>query len=111
THLIVKDYEHATIIKNKFPYDIWEHRNVVEHLMIVPKTHSASLYDLPKCEQLFILDLIGQYEKNGYDIYTRSFNGRLRSIPSHQHTHLIKTAGECAKLSIYIKKPYVVAKF
>jgi diadenosine tetraphosphate (Ap4A) HIT family hydrolase len=111
THKYIYSNEHASIIANKYPYDIWEHRSVVEHLLIVPKIHTAALHDLPKEAQISILELIGKFEKLGYDIYARSVGSNMRSIPSHQHTHLIKTSGNCANLSIYVKKPYVVAKF
>lgn len=107
---VVDTNEHITIVKNKYPYDIWEHRKVVDHLLIVPKVHAKSLTELPNEFKHSMLSLISEYETKGYDVYARSGNSNLRSVSDHQHTHLIKTEGDCAKVSVYIKRPYLVAK-
>lgn len=107
---IVYETEHAFVVKNKFPYDIWEHRTVEDHMLIVPKQHAKGFSDLAHDVQVSVFNLISAYEAEGYDIYARSVRSNLRSVVNHQHTHLIKTVGECAKISLYVEKPYVVAK-
>lgn len=108
--LIVEESAHYFVIHNKYPYDIWEHRNVVEHLMVVPKEHKKGLADLPAEAKLAIINAISMFEAKGYDIYARSVQSALRSVSEHQHTHLIKTDDKPASISLYIKKPYIVTK-
>lgn len=107
---IIEQTENVVVIPNKYPYDIWEYRDVVDHLMIVPKRHIQSLEDLTNAERLDIMTLMAKYEKQGYDVYARAADSTSRSIPGHQHTHLIKTGHKPAKAAIYIKQPYVVRK-
>jgi len=76
----------------------------------VPKAHGASLADLPAETQSEILASMAKYESNGYDVYARSRGSVHRSVSHHQHTHLIKTQGNSAKLIIYIQKPYYLKK-
>ena len=57
------------------------------------------------------MDVISDYESEGYDVYARSVASDLRSVADHQHTHLIKTKGKPAKVSLYIDKPYIVKKY
>ena len=98
------------MVENKFPYDIWEYRTVIDHLLIVPKMHAAGIAELSEGTRLSILSYISRYEDNGYDVYARSVGSNMRSVTNHQHTHLIKTAGKPATMSVYVKKPYWVAK-
>jgi diadenosine tetraphosphate (Ap4A) HIT family hydrolase len=107
---LVENNNHTVIVKNNYPYDIWEGCTVVEHLMIVPKAHGASLADLPAETKSEILASMAKYESNGYDVYARSRGSVHRSVSHHQHTHLIKTQGNSAKLIIYIQKPYYLKK-
>ena len=110
SQLILEESTHYYVIQNKYPYDIWEHRNVIEHLMVVPKEHKKGLAELSTEAKLAIIDAISTFEAKGYDIYARSVQSALRSVVEHQHTHLIKTDGKPANISLYIKKPYVVTK-
>ena len=43
---VVKIYKHFMVIYNIFPYDNWDARNVLDHLMIVPVVHTESLSNL-----------------------------------------------------------------
>ena len=107
---IIKETKHVQVIANIYPYDIWEHRDVTDHLLLMPKKHVKSLAELPDTAKIDIINFISEYENNGYDVYARAVNSKLRSIPLHQHTHLIKATGKPANISLYVKKPYIVTK-
>lgn len=107
---IIEQTEHVVVIPNKYPYDIWEYRDVEDHLMIVPKRHAKSLHELTAAEQQDVMELMARYEQQGYDVYARATGSRTRSVPDHQHTHLIKTAGKPGRASLYIRKPYILKK-
>lgn len=103
---------HCLVIENMFPYDIWEHQDVTEHYLVVPKRHVKSLSELQPHEQTEVLELICQYEAENFNIYARGANSSNRSIAQHQHTHLIKTREhKAARGTIYLEKPYVLLKF
>lgn len=93
-----------------FPYELWEFRDVTEHLLVVPKRHVKSLVDLTREEQHELMDIIAEYEGQNYNIYARSSDSVQRTVPLHQHTHIIKTNDKHAKTVFYSKKPYFVAK-
>lgn len=78
--------------------------------MIVPKRHVKSLSDLTPEEQTDIMKVLAEYEGRNFDIYARSSSSVQRTVPLHQHTHLIKTDTTHAKAALYLKKPYFVAK-
>jgi diadenosine tetraphosphate (Ap4A) HIT family hydrolase len=107
---LVKELPNSRILKNMFPYDVWEFRDVEEHLMVTPRRHVKSLSDLNKSEQQEILDVIKKYESHNYNIYMRSVESVQKTVPAHQHTHLIKTSDKKPKAALYLKKPYVLIK-
>lgn len=107
---IVAEGPHSFVVKSMFPYELWEFRNVTEHLLVVPKRHVKSFADLNQTERHELMDVIAAYEGQNYNIYARSSNSVQRTIPLHQHTHIIKTGDKPAKASLYLKKPYFVAK-
>lgn len=94
---------------NRVFYDIWEYRDVEDHLLLIPNRHVRSLNDLNKQEQAEIIQLIGEYEDKGYNVYARAKDSTMRSV-GHQHTHLIKTKHRIARFSLFIKKPYWLIK-
>lgn len=100
----------AYVVPNQTFYDLWEGRTVVDHLMVIPKRHMTTLGELQPDESVEIMQIIGRYEAEGYNVYARGVDSVSRS-QSHQHTHLIKTAHEKPKGIFYIEKPYVVVKF
>lgn len=100
----INETKYNKIIKNVFPYSLWELIKVSEHLMITPKRHVGSLDKLNNQEALDYMKIIQTYEKKGYNIYARAPSSPTRSI-LHQHTHLIKTSGKPKKYVIYSKKP------
>lgn len=93
------------IIKNIFPYSLWDGQKVEDHLMITPRQHTDSLVDLASKEKAEYVDLLAKYEKVGYNIYARAPGSAIKSI-FHQHTHLIKTSGTSRRFVLLIRKPY-----
>lgn len=94
------------VIRNRFPYTFWDGQDVVEHLMIVPRTHSATLSFSNDKQKIEYADLLTQYEKSGYNIYARANQSVMKSIP-HQHTHLIKPTGPVRRFVLAIRKPLI----
>jgi len=106
---IIAETPHVVVLFNKYPYDIWEYRDVVDHLMVVPKRHVSGLRELSKEELADIMQFIAQYEHE-YNVYMRSVDNVTRSVAAHQHTHLIKTDVKPARVALYLDKPYFVWK-
>ena len=93
------------IIDNRTTYDIFEGRRVLDHKMVIPKRHVESLADFTQQEKVDHMDLLGEYEKQGYNVYARGAGSVTRSV-KHQHTHLIKLSDKLPKGTLYIRKPY-----
>ena len=106
----IDENEHAYIVRNRVSYDVFEGKEVLEHLLLVPKRHVESLAELKNDEKIAILDMMGKYEMDGYSVYARSVDSSTRSV-KHQHTHLLKQKQSQARLLVYIKKPYTLIKF
>lgn len=106
---IVEDYELFWLVKNIFPYDIWDDQGVTDHLMLVPKRHIDSVGDMNDKELLEHSRILGVYDKLGYSIYARSSGNVIKSVV-HQHTHLIKLDGKEMSFMVYNKKPYLLIK-
>ncbi|MBP7820588.1 hypothetical protein KA025_00905 [Candidatus Saccharibacteria bacterium] len=106
--VVVEQRDSCYVIENDFPYSFWDQQNALEHLMIVPKRHVGTFNDLNLTEQKEIFDLMSKYESDGYDIFARGINNATKTVPSHQHTHVIKTSGKHIKSFLFLKKPYFV---
>lgn len=103
----VSETKFFKVIRNIFPYSYWDHQLVADHLMIVPKKHTDTLSGIAKEAAVEFVQLITDYEKNGYNVYARAPQSNIKSIV-HQHTHLIKPDGKkVIKTVIYRAKPYV----
>ena len=88
-HRFSKGRVHARrIIKNIFPYDVWDGYEVSDHLMIVPKQHTETIGDFSKEELQEYVNILAKYEKMGYSIYARAPQNKRKTVP-HEHTHLI----------------------
>lgn len=85
----ISQSQHFKVVQNRFPYDIWDGHKVAEHIMIVPKQHTDTLKDLSFLESKEYVEMISNYEFEGYNIYARTPGSNAKSI-IHQHTHLIK---------------------
>lgn len=106
---IVKKTRYHSVIKNIYSYQYWEAMNVLDHLMIVPNRHIETISELNKTEQAALIQLIADYEKQGYNVYAREKANTMKSVP-HQHTHLIKTNNKRASLYFHSRRPYLVIK-
>lgn len=78
------------VIRNRFPYAVWDSAHVEDHLMIVPSRHVLSLDEYTDAEGLDFFALVRRYEAAGYSIFSRSPQSVGRSV-EHVHTHLMKT--------------------
>jgi ATP adenylyltransferase len=95
------------VMANKYPYEYWDGRNVVEHLLLAPKRHILTLSELNNDEKIEAINLMAEYEANGYSVYWRSQTNESRSVP-HHHTHLLKLNNRSVRFVFYLKKPYFV---
>lgn len=102
---------HAYVIENIFGYDVWEYKDVIDHLMAIPRRHVKNLDELNAQESREVMQLIAEYEKRGYNVYARGSDNAQKSVPLHQHTHLIKTAPNPGRGIFFWRKPYFMHKF
>lgn len=101
---------HCFVITNRVFYDVWELRDVTDHLLVIPKEHAMTLQDLSPEARLDIMNVFALYEAQHYNIYARSPASITRSVV-HQHTHLIKAENRIARGALMVEKPYVLIKF
>lgn len=104
---VLASHRHFWLVKNIFPYDIWDDNQVLDHLMIVPKRHIVGLGELTAAESKELFQIIGLYEGDGYSLYARAPQNIAKSIV-HQHTHLIKLGPTRKKFKLYIRKPHIL---
>lgn len=81
------------VIKNKFGFDIWDMREVEDHLMLIPNEHLNDFHEFKSEIRQEYFDLLEKFSKLGYDSFTRSAESQRRT-QAHIHTHLIKTKGQ-----------------
>lgn len=107
---VLEQTRYSFVIKNQYPYDLWEGMSVTEHLMVIPSRHVRSLGDLKVRELQDIIDLMARYEARGYNVYARAVGSSQRTVPLHQHTHLIKTDNKKARAFLFWRTPYYLKK-
>lgn len=95
------------LIKNIFPYSLWDGLRVEDHLLLVPKKHTDTLSDLSPNESKEYIELVSEYELKGYNIYARAPSS-IRKTVIHQHTHFIKTSGSVKKAIFTVYKPFYI---
>ncbi len=103
---VVEATDNFFVVKNIFPYSLWDSQKVADHLMIVPKQHIDSLASLNDKQLIEYVKLLTKYEASGYNIYSRA-PGSNRKTVIHLHTHLIKLTGKNTKLIFSVRKPYL----
>lgn len=103
---VVEEYPYFWVIENRFGYEMWDGCGVDEHLMIVPKRHIDSLSEMNDSEKLQYIEVVSQYEGNGYSIYSRANQNNTKSVP-HQHTHFIRVDNKRKKYVLYLNKPHI----
>lgn len=79
-----------SILKNDFPYYMFDGRTVAEHIMLLPKRHVRRLSELNPEETAEYWQAYRQYDHDGYNTMTRPASEHRRSVQGHVHTHLIK---------------------
>jgi diadenosine tetraphosphate (Ap4A) HIT family hydrolase len=108
---IIKKGEFFFVTKSDFPYNFWDGYDVIEHLLVVPYEHIDSLKSLNNKAKIELNDILADYEQSGHNIYARGIANKQKTVPLHQHTHLIKTTGKSAKGILFNKRPYLLIKF
>ncbi len=94
------------IVKNIYPYTLWDSQGVEDHLLLIPKTHTNSLSSFDNEAALEYVKLLSEYEKAGYDISARGYKSNRKTV-THHHTHLIKLNRKTKKFIFLIRKPYI----
>src|SRR5690606_219671 len=61
----VKETDQFRVIRNRFPYSIWDGQSVIDHLMITPKKHTDNLGDVDSDGASEYLKLVHEYELKG----------------------------------------------
>lgn len=104
SHLVETDS--FVVIRNIFPYSLWDNQGVADHLLIVPRIHIFSAGELHQNALTELHRLIATYEREGYNIYLRSATSSAKTV-GHQHTHLIKLDNKIRRLIFLSRKPYI----
>ncbi len=104
---VTAHYNSFFVVKNIFPYAVWDGCHVTEHLLLVPRRHVESLSELDTNEGTEYLRLVSELESQGYAIYSRPAGSAGKSIP-HQHTHLIKIDNKRIKTLYYNFMPHIL---
>ena len=102
---LVRQYRYFRVIKNIYPYSLWDGLRVVDHLMIIPNKHVATFSDMTPAQKVEYVDIVEAYEGQGYNMYARAPESSIKSIV-HQHTHLIQTTGLPKRFVLLVRKPY-----
>lgn len=105
TEHIVEEYDMFFIIKNIYPYYLWDLKEVEDHFLVVPKKHAQGFEHLEDDHMSEYTKIITIYSSNGYDTFTRTSKSSRKTQP-HLHTHLIKTKGDIKKKLTFTEKPY-----
>ena len=102
---VLSEHRLFWVVRNIFPYHIWDGSRTGEHLMVVPKRHVDSITAFTSDEKAEYLDLLAIYEAKGYSIYLRAAQNTRKSV-THQHTHLIEVRSRI-KAQLFIEKPHI----
>lgn len=104
---VIRQNDTMYVVPNRVPYDIFEGRKVLDHLMVIPKKHHTTVQTFSYEEKADMMTIAGEYEAQGYDVYARGATSVGRSV-AHQHTHLIRMVDKKPNVIIYTRKPYVL---
>jgi ATP adenylyltransferase len=88
-HQVIRELEDFRIVKNFFPYDLWDQCKVLDHIMIIPRRHINGIKELNEKEVKEYFKILSEYEDLQYYTYTRAVSSKLKSV-AHLHTHLIR---------------------
>ena len=104
---VAEEYPLFWVVINKFPYAVWDGCRVLEHLLISPKRHVTSISEYDASEKTAYMEIVADYEKRGYCLYSRPHGGITKSVP-HQHTHFIKIENKRITKLVYSHSPHVL---
>lgn len=102
---LVAEHKYFLIIKNTFPYSLWDSQKVADHLMIIPRRHTDTISHFTAAESKEYVELLAQYERQHYNILARAASSAIKTVV-HQHTHLIKPKGKASKFVFLLRKPF-----
>lgn len=94
------------IIRNNYPYSLWDSSRVKEHLMIVPKRCVDSISSFNSEELQEFGQLLQKFESKDFNFYGRNSRSSIKTI-SHQHTHLLQINNLRIRFIFYLKKPRI----
>lgn len=103
----VEEGAFVRVIRNRYPYSIWDGEGVVDHLMIVPKQHVDRLSKLGPKAALEYMQVIQKYEDAGYNLYARVPESKVKTI-AHQHSHLIKSDSRARWFLLLLRRPFYI---
>lgn len=103
----ISETTHFKVVRNRFPYDLWDTQPVIDHLMLVPKQHTDTLKNLTAEESKEYIEQISEFESLGFNIYARTPGSIMKSV-THQHTHLIKVEPTSRRrIVITTRRPFI----
>lgn len=102
---VIDQTENFYILKNIFPYNIWDRRKVKTHLLIASKDHHESFEQFPLSLHKEYIAILKNYSSQGFDVFTRGTGSIIKTV-SHFHTHLIKTYGKKLTIVNFQDDPY-----
>lgn len=89
TRIVVEEKGPIRVIKNDYPYAVFQGLPVEDHLMVVTRRHVSELSDLTYEEAAIYWRFCAEFSKRSYSLFTQAATKSQRSIPGHVHTHLI----------------------
>ena len=101
------EHPHFLVVENRFKYDVWDGCRVTDHLMVIPQRHVTDFSQFTSDEKIAFIDLLAEYERQGYSVYSRGVNSATRTV-DHVHTHLIKLNPHAIRSLVYLTKPHVL---
>lgn len=78
------------IMKNDYPYYMFDDLVVKAHIMLVPKRHISQFSEFNRGEMVDYWKILQKLSDQGYNSMTRATGNHRRSVPGHLHTHLIQ---------------------
>lgn len=94
-----------SVVRNNFPYRVWDSAFVTDCLMLVSQRHFVLLGDMTKAEQSEYLSLLAAYEAKGCTYYSRG-KAMVTGSQLHFHTHLLQL-GKRIRAAVFIDKPHI----
>jgi diadenosine tetraphosphate (Ap4A) HIT family hydrolase len=103
---VLRTEKYFWVVINIFPYNVWDHLPVKDHLMIIPRRHTDAIHHFTVEEQAEYAKLLTEYDNEGYSVYARASTNIFKTI-THQHTHLLRLGNKPKSFLLYLHKPYI----